>query len=121
MSQFVLLRHEVPPQFGRPSHFDLMLQSGSSLLTWAIGQVPAPNQPLHAVQLPNHRLFYLDYEGPISANRGTVRRIDQGTCHVEHQTADRVLAHLFGQSLHGSILLARVDVEQWQLTYEEHP
>lgn len=121
MSRFVLLRHEVPPEFGRPSHFDLMLQSGSSLLTWEIDQVPPSQQSLNAVQLPNHRLLYLDYEGPISDNRGVVRRVDQGRCDVEHQTVDRVIAHIVGQALGGSILFDRVNLEQWRLTYEEHP
>ena len=121
MSRFVLLRHEVPPEFGRPSHFDLMLQSGSSLLTWEIDQVPLSKQSVKAVQLPNHRLLYLDYEGPISDNRGEVRRVDQGTCYVEHQTVDCVIAHIAGQTLRGAILLDRVNLEQWRLTYEEHP
>ena len=121
MSRFVLLRHEVPAEFGRPSHFDLMLQSESSLLTWEINQIPPSGQSVEAVQLPNHRLLYLDYEGPISANRGEVRRVDHGRCDVEHPTVDRVIAHIAGQTLCGSILLDRVNLEQWRLTYEEHP
>ena len=69
-------------------HYDLMLQttldlqtgSLSQLLTWALPQPPTTmliNQ--HALRLAPHRIDYLDYEGPISNDRGTVEQIMKGS------------------------------------------
>ena len=44
-----------------------------------------PGQSLLVDQLPNHRRLYLDYEGPISGDRGSVTRIGTGV--IEHATA----------------------------------
>ena len=41
---------------------------------------------MDAEVLPDHRLAYLDYEGPISGDRGSVTRWDRGTYDVEHQS-----------------------------------
>jgi len=61
-------------------HFDLMLESEGGLLTWATTQPPSAKHPtLPAIQLPLHRATYLQYEGPVSNNRGTVQRVMSGT------------------------------------------
>lgn len=81
MSRFVILRHEVPSDFSRGSHFDLMFEVGGQLLTWAVDELPTLGGPaVPATPLPPHRIAYLDYEGPLSNGRGTVRRIVRGTC-----------------------------------------
>ncbi|HEV2971076.1 MAG TPA: DNA polymerase ligase N-terminal domain-containing protein [Pirellulales bacterium] len=59
-------------------HWDLMLESGAALRTWALAAEPASDILIAAEQLPDHRLAYLDYEGPISGDRGTVIRWDAG-------------------------------------------
>jgi len=40
---------------------------------------PPITAPTPIVRTPDHRAMYLDYEGPISGNRGTVRRVDAGS------------------------------------------
>ena len=99
MPRFVLLYHECPPGFERPSHWDLMLQAGDALRTWALVQLPrgwqaareqtaiswpdcppaADSNAVEAEQLDDHRLAYLEYEGPLSGDRGRVTQIDTGT------------------------------------------
>lgn len=74
--RFVVLRHEGIPE----PHFDLMLESkpGGALVTWRSPVWPLVDQtPL--TPLGEHRRDYLSYEGPISGNRGHVRRIAGGT------------------------------------------
>ena len=118
MNRFVLLRHDVPPDFGRASHFDLMLEYDSELLTWAIDEIPLADRMLEAVQLPIHRLKYLDYEGAVSDNRGTVQRVDGGTFRFVKRTCNSIEILIDGKTLHGSILLARTSGEIWRLAYE---
>ncbi len=88
--RFVLLRHEVPEGFGRSSHWDLMIERPDvaeehRLATWAIEALPVTwaeflqiddcsRDRIEAIQLPDHRAHYLDYEGPIPGDRGQVSR-----------------------------------------------
>jgi hypothetical protein len=118
MPRFVLLRHEVPEAFSRPSHWDLMFEDGDSLLTWAIEQLPVVGQSLAALQLPPHRLVYLDYEGPVSGNRGTVSRTDRGEFDWQFRTEMEWRVELRGERLRGIMtMLAPSDPHQcWLLT-----
>jgi hypothetical protein len=92
MSRFVLLLHECPDDRPRATHCDLMLEDGAALRTWALSRLPHDwrllsadanlidaTNTVDAEQLADHRLAYLDYEGPISGDRGAVHRLDQGT------------------------------------------
>ena len=79
MPRFVVLRHECQPGFGKPSHWDLMLEDGAALLTWSLLELPTPGGAAVAAQrLPEHRLVYLEFEGPLSRGRGEVRRVAAG-------------------------------------------
>jgi hypothetical protein len=96
MPRFVLLRHECPPTLGKPSHWDLMLERDGALLTWSLPELPdawrsndlapeAPrvaDEPITATRLADHRIAYLDYEGPISGDRGAVTCQDRGEYEV---------------------------------------
>lgn len=74
---FVILVHT---GWGR-AHWDLMLRRGDSLATWQLAADPAvlpAGQSMPARRLADHRLAYLDYEGPVSRNRGCVARAHRG-------------------------------------------
>jgi hypothetical protein len=98
MPRFVLLYHECPPSFGKPSHWDLMLERDGVLLTWSLptlpavwgGEVGVGFEQIGATRLADHRLAYLDYEGPIGGERGSVTRVDGGEYDVVSE-ADGVL------------------------------
>jgi hypothetical protein len=79
MPRFVILRHDPPDGTQRPVHWDFMLESSNRLRTWALQEEPRPGATIAAVLLTDHRTAYLDYEGPVSRNRGTVTRWDHGT------------------------------------------
>jgi hypothetical protein len=91
MPRFVLLLHLCPGDRPRPTHFDLMLEADGVLWTWALTLLPldwrklADDQLLvgesnrvSAERLADHRLDYLMYEGPVSGDRGEVRRLEAG-------------------------------------------
>jgi hypothetical protein len=77
LHHFVILHH----QSLSGDHWDVMLETDCDLRTWSI----PPQSPsgasfiCTATQLPAHRKHYLDYEGEVTGNRGTVFRIDTGT------------------------------------------
>ena len=90
---WVLLHHQVEDLpvssggLGRGDHYDLMLSppGAGQLWTWAITANPLC-QPLplecQAERLPDHRRIYLDYQGPVSGDRGHVQQAAKGTCEV---------------------------------------
>jgi hypothetical protein len=97
MPRFVILRHDAP----RGVHFDFMLESGGVLKTWSLPQPPRPGVEILCEALPDHRLAYLDYEGPVSGDRGTVTRWDHGTCTIERQTDVEWTVQLNGERTTG--------------------
>ncbi len=74
MPRFVILEHDYPHL-----HWDLMLEDGDVLRTWRLSAPPEPGVGVDAEPSFDHRLIYLDYEGPISDGRGNVKRHDKGT------------------------------------------
>lgn len=102
MPQFVLLEHDHPHL-----HWDFMLEVGATLRTWRLDRIPDQDGVMPAEQLPDHRLAYLDYEGPVSGNRGTVRRLDRGDFRVLEDQAARLVVQLDGQRLRGEAELQR--------------
>jgi hypothetical protein len=72
-------------------HYDLMLElaPGASLATWRLpAWPPAPGDQF--LPLAAHRRDYLEYEGPVSHNRGHVRRVAGGTFAILSSDASRL-------------------------------
>ena len=89
--RFVVLRHEGIPQ----PHFDLMFETApnSALATWRSPIWPIDSQT--ALQhLQDHRAAYLQYEGPISAARGFVRRITAGRHRIHRNDSALLVVEL---------------------------
>jgi hypothetical protein len=109
MPRFVVLEHDHPDL-----HWDLMLEVGAMLRTWRLAAPPEPGRSIAAEPLADHRLAYLDYEGPVSGNRGRVRRWDHGEFSpaLEGPPAP-VVVQLRGQRLCGTATLSRGDGEEW--------
>jgi hypothetical protein len=76
-----------------------MLEWGESLRTWALAAEPANRAQLIGKKLPDHRLAYLDYEGPVSDNRGCVTRVDRGTYEVVRENEQELTVRLSGDRL----------------------
>ena len=101
MPRYVVLYHELPHGSQRPSHFDFMLEMGDSLWTWAVAEEIQPGQMQTAERLPDHRLEYLTYEGPISNDRGQVSRWDADEYVVVQQSPEQLTVQLEGHRLRG--------------------
>ncbi|MCI0491450.1 MAG: hypothetical protein L0Z07_00770 [Planctomycetes bacterium] len=140
MPRFVLLFHDCPSSYERPSHWDLMLEAEDVLRTWALAQLPRDWDKLHAEtsrrrvacpkqagvnavdaeQLADHRRDYLEYEGPLSGDRGHVSRVEEGVFQIEHTSKDELRATLRGRLLNGTIVLCRPlsGTHPWRLSYQ---
>ncbi|VAX40959.1 hypothetical protein MNBD_PLANCTO02-1162 [hydrothermal vent metagenome] len=100
MPRFVILTHDHPFL-----HWDFMLEGDTALHTWRLLKTPGSAHEIAAEQLPDHRLIYLDYEGAISNNRGTVERFDAGGFQMIEKSEQHLLFHLNGKKIQGNYLL----------------
>lgn len=78
-----------------------MLEKEEQLMTWALPHPPTFGKQVLALPLQAHRLEYLDYEGPLTENRGVVTRHDWGVYReISDDLQERVI-ELQGQQLCG--------------------
>lgn len=116
LRRFVILSHDHPAQ-----HWDLLVEDGESLRAWRLLRRPG-NDPdrIPAEPLPPHRLLYLDYEGPVSGNRGTVARVDAGECRMTPDPDGGFEFEFSGSILRGRFTIRAVSAVEWELQRVEH-
>jgi len=85
--RYVILHHT---GIERP-HYDLMLElsAGSELSTWRLPHWP-PHPGDQFIPLAKHRRDYLEYQGPVSGNRGQVKRVAAGHYRVTRSSPSDV-------------------------------
>lgn len=108
MPRFAVLIHDHPFL-----HWDFLLEDGSSCRTWRLLSAPDGPGPVSAEPLRDHRLMYLDYEGPVSGDRGTVRSFDSGTFEWVANQPEAVTVRLTGHKIMGIVQLIRNDPAMW--------
>jgi len=109
MPRFVILHHDHPFV-----HWDFLLENGKNCRTWRVLSEPtAELTECDAELLPDHRLFYLDYEGPVSGDRGKVTRIDGGEFdwQINRPTCCQVFVQ--GEIWHGTVRLELTAGDHW--------
>src|SRR6266511_3949944 len=118
MPRYVILEHDHPFL-----HWDLMLEYEGVLRCWRLAAPPENDRDIPAEPIFDHRLHYLDYEGPISGGRGEVKRWDRGTYQMEDENEERWTFRLAGERLSGLASLERLPdgswVFQWQRSVSE--
>ncbi len=120
MPRFALVRHDSP----HGMHFDFFLEAGNVLRTWALPQLPERGLDMACEALPDHRLAYLDYEGPVSGDRGTVSCWDRGTYRIHRQDETQLVVELAGEKIVGRVALRNVatemrsgETQRWRLMW----
>ena len=96
MPRFAILEHDWPTM-----HWDFLLESGGMLRAWRLREEPGPGRTVPAEANFDHRLMYLDFEGPLFGDRGSVTRWDAGTFEWIVNEPDRVSVKLRGVKLIG--------------------
>lgn len=119
VSRYAILIHDHPFV-----HWDLLVQRGEALRSWRLLESPdrwhsaADSTVLSAEAIGDHRLMYLDYEGPVSRERGRVIRWDYGQAEwlVDSETSVRL--RLSGSRLVGELTLDReASQPQWSARF----
>ncbi len=109
MPQFTILEHDHPWL-----HWDLLLDNGEPRIpTWRLAEpvcsVEAATEVslvrIAAEPLANHRREYLDYEGPVSGDRGHVTQWDTGLYIPLTQRPDYWEVRLEGRRVSGFAVL----------------
>ncbi len=93
MPNAALLLHILP---SGPPHLDWLLPHHAfppdqPLITFRISRLPTdlpPGVPIQATRIHDHRPLYLEFEGPLSDNRGTVRRLASPRVEMLEETPD---------------------------------
>ena len=102
MPRFAILEHDWPTR-----HWDLLLEHGTSLKSWRLLKEPHLGQYVVAEPNADHRLMYLDYEGEVSGNRGTVTQWDTGV--YEGEIGETWDAQWTGGRFQGTARMMRTD------------
>lgn len=115
--RFVVQEHRA-----RKLHYDFRLEMDGVLKSWAVPKAPAKQPDLKrlAVQVEDHGLGYIDFEGTIeegSYGAGTVTIWDSGTYEIETNRPGKIVFHLHGRRLKGRYTLLRMKwgPNQWLL------
>jgi hypothetical protein len=120
MPRFVILHHLLPAGHDRGTHFDLMLETGGVLRTWSLAELPTMGKAVPAESLPDHRLAYLTYEGPVSGDRGSVSRVEEGEFEVMAESGELLHVRLAGRVFRGNLELRREEnsLAAWTASFQ---
>ena len=102
MPRFAILAHDHPAP-----HWDLFLEAGAVLRSWRLSAPLAAGAVVPAEPTGDHRLLYLDYEGPVSGGRGAVTRVDGGTFSGKADSPEHVEVRVRGTHFTGRLTLLR--------------
>ena len=70
--------------------------------------------------IPPHRRHYLTYQGPVSNNRGHVKRLASGTCNAKLWSTSRIVLTLQTEYMHLNMQLQRMTPTHWLATTSKY-
>src|SRR5262249_47976838 len=109
MPRFTILHHDFPHR-----HWDFLLEAGDYLRSWRLEGEPHLGTVIRADDIADHRLKYLDYEGPVSGGRGQVDRWDSGLYTQIRSDHSRVIVALEGVRCRGQVTLECISGQEWR-------
>jgi len=114
-SRFVVQLHDATTL-----HFDLRLQFGDRLRSWAVPKGPSLDPALRRLAIPveDHDLSAGEFEGVHNGSTrgsGAVIIWDEGTVTVHRSSTDHLSFELFGSKLQGGFALTKTGARRWVL------
>jgi len=100
-------------------HWDFLLEAEDVLRAWRLLSEPARGSSIVAEPLPNHRLIYLNYEGPVAGDRGAVSQWDSGSFAWECAEPNEIRVRLRGNQISGPVKLSRNDDGEWSWRWSD--
>jgi len=94
-------------------HFDFRLEMEGVLRSWAVPKGPSmdPTEKRLAVEVEDHPLEYIDFEGTIPEGEYGAGRVliwDRGTYRLLERRNDKIIFFLEGEKLRGNFALVRL-------------
>jgi bifunctional non-homologous end joining protein LigD len=119
--RFVVQEHSA-----RRLHWDLRLEHGGTLASWALprGVPEHPAENRLAVRTEDHPLEYLEFHGDIPKGEygaGTMTIWDSGTYDAEKFRDDEVIATFHGERVRGRYALFRTRENDWMIHRMDPP
>jgi len=113
--KFVIQKHQATHL-----HYDFRLEMDNVLKSWAVPKEPPtiPGVRRLAVQVEDHALDYIDFEGTIPEGEygaGTVEIWDKGTYTLKNRTDKTIEFTLQGSRLNGDYALINFKENNWLL------
>ena len=113
--RFVIQKHQATHL-----HYDFRLEMDTVLKSWAVPKEPPtiPGVRRLAVQVDDHALDYIDFEGTIPEGEygaGTVEIWDKGTYTLKNRTDKTIEFTLQGSRLSGDYALINFKENSWLL------
>lgn len=107
------LRFVVHQHYASRMHFDLRLEMEGVLRSWAVPKGPSmnPAEKRLAVQVEDHPLEYMDFEGTIPEGEYGAGRVliwDRGTYRLLERKNDKIVFFMEGEKLRGNFVLVRL-------------
>jgi DNA ligase D-like protein (predicted 3'-phosphoesterase) len=120
-ARFVIHKHQATHL-----HYDFRLEMDNVLKSWAIPKEP-PTEPTIkrlAVQVEDHMLSYIDFEGTIPKGEygaGKVEIWDKGTYTLKSRKDNKTVFTLHGSKLSGDYTLLRFKEDKNWLLFKNKP
>ncbi len=106
MPRFVVHLHHA-----RRKHWDLRLEMDKILKSWAVPKQPPLKKDLKrlAIQVEDHRLSYIDFEGIIEEGygKGTVEIWDKGKYDLINRKDWKIVFNLHGKKMKGEYVILK--------------
>lgn len=108
---FVIQKHSRPAD----THWDLMLRSGETLITWRLDLPPEDlnNNTANAIKIADHPLRFLTYEGSVNNGTGSVKIAAKGTYELTTDDSEGIYVMLLSEELTGKFRLIHKQSDNW--------
>lgn len=110
-SYFERMKYAIQYHKSKNPHYDLRLEYNGVARSWAIRKSPLEEGKRLAIQVEDHEIDYMNWEGTIPEGEygaGTVEIWDSGEYEIESWKEDeKIVLEIFGEKLKGKYVLVR--------------